>query len=103
MPFSSKVLMRLASVYLGGGAVKCCSPFVFTLFTVSPFFKGGRKFSPSPSFFFSFDGCMTVKPSKRTWLPLARRVHRPLWRRAVVVCWIWGAIWEAMKRFQMRV
>lgn len=28
MPFSSKVLMRLASVYLGGGAVKCCSPFV---------------------------------------------------------------------------
>ncbi len=28
MPYSSSVFTKLASEYLGGGCVKCCSPYI---------------------------------------------------------------------------
>lgn len=103
IPFSSSVLMRLASVYRGGGEVKCCSPSVFTFLTISPFFRDGSSWISSPSAFFSLADCMTVNPSKRTLLPVAFSTHRPLPKRAVVVCCFCGAIWLAIKRFQISV
>ncbi len=74
MPFSSSVLIRLASVYLGGGAVKCCSPSAFVLSTVCPLWSAGRRGSSSLSCFFSFTVRSTVNPSNNTCVPVARSV-----------------------------
>ena len=49
MPFSSSALMRDASVYLAGGAVKCCSASSFSSFSGSP----SVRFGSFTCFFFS--------------------------------------------------
>ena len=47
IPNSSSFLTRLASEYLGGGSVKCCSSIILLIFTVSLFFTSGKILSAS--------------------------------------------------------
>jgi len=42
MPLSSRALINVASVYLGGGSVKCCSGVMFRSFSFSPSVNDGR-------------------------------------------------------------
>ena len=51
IPSSSNFLTKLASEYLGGGCVKCCSSKIASILT-GPFYISGNMFSSS-SFFWS--------------------------------------------------
>ena len=42
IPNSSSFLTKLASEYLGGGSVKCCSSIILSIFTVSLLFTLGK-------------------------------------------------------------
>ena len=67
IPSSSSFFTKLASEYLGGGCVKCCSSRKFSIFT-GPFKTSGSIFSSS-SFFLSL--IIFKKPSNLTTDPLA--------------------------------
>ena len=49
IPNSSIFLTKLASEYLGGGSVKCCSSFNFKILISSPTFTSGNIFFASSS------------------------------------------------------
>ena len=100
MPFSSRVLMREASVYRGGGCVKCWLPFRSFTFSFMPSSRAGRSL-PAFSSSSALSSYRAVKPSKATLKPEALNRYFP----AVMVAWVVFktqlAIWQAIKRSQI--
>ena len=67
IPSSSSFFTRLASEYLGGGWVKCCSSIKLSILT-GPLSTSGRIFSSSSSFSFLYN---LKKPSNLITEPVA--------------------------------
>ncbi|MNN57910.1 hypothetical protein D3C81_1729250 [compost metagenome] len=77
IPSSSSVLTRRASVYRGGGWVKCCLGSMSCFTKSSPAFSGGKNFSSSvvPS---SLPSTYTfMNPGKETLEPTALKIAVP--------------------------
>ena len=70
MPNSSSFFTKLASEYLGGGWVKCCSSIRLSILT-GPLFTFGRIFSLSSSFSFLYN---FKKPSNLITEPEAFKI-----------------------------
>ena len=83
MPNSSNFLTKLASEYLGGGCVKCCSSNNASIL-IGPFFISGS-ISSSSSFLLSF--ITFKKPSNLITEPLALHIV-PLSSELIVIVFL---------------
>src|SRR3989344_8387437 len=101
IPDSSRDLMRLASLYLAGGSVKCWLVKQSSTFTSAPFSKLGKLFSSI------LDGQIFKKPSKIMVLPVARKIYLfftpSTFTSKVAVSNFASGIWDAIKRLQIRL
>ncbi len=94
MPNSSSVLTRLASEYLGGGCVKCCSPEMSLTVSTSFSLSDGSLASSSLEASSESSRYTDMKPGNVRTCPLARKIALffPTTRSTLVVSNLAGVI-----------
>src|SRR3989338_10804437 len=96
MPCSSIAFIKLASLYRGGGSVKCCSVFNSFKFKISFSANGGKIFSVN------LDGYIFSQPSNLRVEPFARKIKFLAEMSAVAESKTACCIWQATNLLQIK-
>ena len=102
MPSSSSFLTKLASEYLGGGSVKCCSSIILSILTVSLSFTSGKILSSSS--FLSISWYNFKKPSNFKTDPEALNLIVSSFDDKIIVFLSYSAlcIWDERALFHIK-